>query len=182
MSLFFGSKGEQVHQHRSLCHLNIFIITRTLIHSLGKNAFQNVCTCKISENLNEIYPLFIGAAKLSSECPLERQAAVYLFVKACFAIVFWGVLVVWTFKSTLEKALDNLCVQVYLVLEALFSLCWLFVGKFLNSHLEGNTLKTLALIFKRKSRTTFNVMSLSFTHVVFLINRKLKVVEFYSFI
>ncbi|XP_053386556.1 uncharacterized protein LOC123538869 isoform X2 [Mercenaria mercenaria] len=69
-----------------------------------------------------------GAAKLSSDCYLERRAAVYLFVKACFAVFFWGALGLWKFKQMLGEALDNPFVEVYFVIESLFSLCWLFVG------------------------------------------------------
>ncbi|XP_053386557.1 probable E3 ubiquitin-protein ligase TRIML1 isoform X3 [Mercenaria mercenaria] len=89
---------------------------------------ENDTRRRLENQGNESECLVFRAAKLSSDCYLERRAAVYLFVKACFAVFFWGALGLWKFKQMLGEALDNPFVEVYFVIESLFSLCWLFVG------------------------------------------------------
>jgi hypothetical protein len=69
-----------------------------------------------------------GAVKLSSKCDIEREAAVYLFVKACVAVFFWGAHTVWIYRRNTEDILNNPFIEAYIILDLLFSLCWLFVG------------------------------------------------------
>lgn len=70
-----------------------------------------------------------GAVKLSSECPDERKAAVYLFVKAIFGFLFLTILAVLRCKTTLTRAIMNPFVEVFIVVEATFSLVWFLLGK-----------------------------------------------------
>ena len=76
-----------------------------------------------------IYVFFTGAVKLSSDCPEEKRVAEYLFVKSMFGFIFWGMLLLLGCKKELTKAMDNRFVEVYLVIESLFSLIWLIIGK-----------------------------------------------------
>ncbi|XP_060560645.1 uncharacterized protein LOC132720507 [Ruditapes philippinarum] len=69
-----------------------------------------------------------GAAKLTSDCPDERRVAEYLFVKSILGFIFWFMLLLLGCKKQLTNAMDNHFVEVYLVLESLFSLIWLIVG------------------------------------------------------
>jgi hypothetical protein len=69
-----------------------------------------------------------GAVKLSSNCDLEHEIAVYLFVKACVAAVYWGAYTVWICRRNTEEILNNPFIEAYIFLDLLFSLCWLCVG------------------------------------------------------
>ncbi|XP_053385740.1 uncharacterized protein LOC128550537 [Mercenaria mercenaria] len=69
-----------------------------------------------------------GAVKLSTDCPKERRVAEYLFVKSCLGFIFWGMLLLLGCKKQLMNAMDNRFVEVYLVIESLFSPIWLIIG------------------------------------------------------
>ncbi|KAL4216934.1 hypothetical protein ACF0H5_023393 [Mactra antiquata] len=69
-----------------------------------------------------------GAIKLSSDCPDESNAAVYLFVKSWFECFLHVTILVFIFKQKLERALDNLFVQIWLLIQTIFSFAWLIVG------------------------------------------------------
>ncbi|XP_060585345.1 uncharacterized protein LOC132741236 [Ruditapes philippinarum] len=76
-----------------------------------------------------------GAVKMSSNCDLEREAAVYLFVKACVAVIFWGAHTLWICRRNTEEILNNPCIEAYTFLDLLFSFCWLCVG---TAYIFGN--------------------------------------------
>lgn len=66
-----------------------------------------------------------GSVRLMSDCPLERQVAVYLFVKSSFAFLFWiGILAIGLSK----RFVDTIPVHVAIVILKAFSLAWLIVG------------------------------------------------------
>ncbi|KAL4216933.1 Zinc ion binding [Mactra antiquata] len=69
-----------------------------------------------------------GAVKLSSDCEDESNAAVYLFVKSWFEFFLHVAILLFLYKDKIEKALDNLFVQVWLIIQTTFSIIWLIVG------------------------------------------------------
>ncbi|KAL4216932.1 Zinc ion binding [Mactra antiquata] len=70
-----------------------------------------------------------GAVKLSSDCEDESNAAVYLFVKSWFEFFLHVAILLFLYKDKIEKALDNLFVQVWLIIQTTFSIIWLIVGE-----------------------------------------------------
>lgn len=72
--------------------------------------------------------LTAGFVKLSTDCYQEKRIAVYLAVKACFGVIFWGAFFILYLSKDLKRAVSNPCIRFYLGIETPFSLVWLILG------------------------------------------------------
>lgn len=72
--------------------------------------------------------IIAGSVKLNSACPMEHQVALYLFVKSWIAILYWVVLLVLSKTTEIDEIMYNICFEIYVVTEGMFSFIWLITG------------------------------------------------------
>ncbi|KAL4216931.1 hypothetical protein ACF0H5_023391 [Mactra antiquata] len=92
----------------------------------GKDAIKNFLICHLI--IVTFARCMAGLVKLTSDCQDESNAAVYLFVKSLFEFFLHVTILVCILKDKLEKALDYLIVQIWMLIQTVFSVVWLFVG------------------------------------------------------
>ncbi|XP_052814008.1 uncharacterized protein LOC128241061 [Mya arenaria] len=102
-------------------------VLKRFLHDHYREKKTRVLTCALFLTLT-LVRFIAGNVKLRSDCGKEQDVAIYLFVKSILGFMFWFAILVLGYKGEITRAIDNVCFEMYIIINTTFAMIWFIVG------------------------------------------------------